>query len=113
MSLERYISQHDKQKLSKKAKRLDCIDAVLGPFSSFCYMSGSDFLFSVGVATSIAEIALLKIPFMTQYISKTKDYTSLLYLGPKEIIANCSIAGGFLDIVPAYALRVEYILNKK
>lgn len=113
MSLERYISAYDKQQLSKKAKRLDCIDAILGPFSSFCYMSGSDFLFSVGVATSVAEIALLKIPFMINYISKTKDYTSLLYVGPKELVANCTIAGGFLDIVPAYALRVDYMLNKK
>ncbi|MFP4523349.1 MAG: hypothetical protein ACLFNM_02260 [Candidatus Woesearchaeota archaeon] len=113
MSLEQYISQHDKQRLCKKAKRLDCIDAVLGPFSSLCYMSGSDFLFSVGVATSIAELTFLKIPFMINYISKTKDYASLVYLGPKEIVANCSIAGGFLDIVPAYALRVNYALNKK
>jgi len=56
---------------------------------------------------------LIKVPYMISYVSKTKDYASLLFLGPKEAVANFSVMGGFLDVVPAYKLRVDYVLRNK
>lgn len=108
-----YITRTEAKKLSKRAGRLDFIDAFTGPISSLCFYSGSEYLFNFGVALSIAEVALIKIPYMISYISKTKDYSSLLFLAPKEAAANFTMMGGFLDIVPAYKLRVDYVLRNK
>ena len=108
-----YITRSEAKKLSKRASRLDFIDAFTGPISSLCMYSGSEYLFNFGVALSVAEFALLKLPFMFSYVSKTKDYSSLLFLAPKEAAANFTVAGGFLDIVPAYKLRVDYVLRGK
>ncbi len=99
------------RKLSKQAGTLDFIDAFTGPISSLCFYSGSEYLFQFGVVLSIAEVVLTKIPFMYKYIKKTGDYKSLLFLIPKEAAANATKMGGFIDIVPAYKLRVDYYLR--
>lgn len=95
------------------AKVIDSVDCVTGPLGSLCYYSGDEHLAFLGLAVNIAELALLKIPFMLTYVAKTGDLTSLLYWVPKEIFANVSKPGGFLDIVPTYLMRTEYVLSKK
>ena len=99
-------------RLKKQAAFIDVVDGVLGPSTSFMYMSGSESLQSLATILSVAEVALLKIPFAFSYIAKTGDVSSLLYWAPKELFANLNMYGGFLDIIPTYALRVNYHLSK-
>ena len=110
MSLEHTVANYDS--LVKQAKRIDTIDAFTGPLTTALYYSGSSSLQSLGLVISVAEVALLKTPFILSYIAKTKDYTSLLHWVPKEIVSNAFQAGGFLDIVPTYLMRVQYMKNK-
>ena len=106
------LVKSEAKKLSKRAGWLDTIDAFTGPISSFCFYSGNEYFFQFGVGLSVAEFMLTKVPFMIDYIRKTNDYKSLLFLGPKEAVANLTTMGGFLDIVPAYKLRVDYVLRE-
>ena len=105
------LVKSEAKKLSRRATWVDLIDSVTGPLSSMFYYSGSEYLFQLGVGISIAEIALVKLPFMYSYIKKTGDYKSLIFLGPKEALANMNQLSGFLDIIPAYKLRVDYFLR--
>ena len=100
-------------KLKKRANRIDWIDGFLGPTTALMYLSGSEFLHQTALVLSIAELALFKVPFVLSYIGATNDVKSLLYWVPKEIFANSSPIGGFLDIIPTYSLRVNYHLNAR
>ncbi len=111
MSKLTHLIRKEAVKLSKRAGWLDTIDAFTGPISSLCFYSGDENLFQLGVGLSVAEFALTKVPFMIDYIRKTDDYKSLLFLLPKEAAANLTKMGGFLDVVPAYKLRVDYVLR--
>ncbi len=97
--------------LRKKARTLDTIDAIVGPATTLCYYSGSSFLQNAAVATSIAEVALLKLPFMMDYVRQTNDYKALMFWIPKEIFANFTPNGGIMDIAPTYMLRTNYIVQ--
>ena len=105
------IVNSEAKKLSKRAGVLDTIDAFTGPISSLCFYSGNEFLFQLGVGLSLSEFLFTKIPFMFDYVKKTGDYKSILFLAPKEVAANITTIGGFLDVFPAYKLRVDYVLR--
>ena len=113
MALEKKLLESEKQKLSKQARNIDRVDMVLGPASSLAYLSGSEYLFTAGIALSMFELCAVKIPFIARYVSKTKDYRSLYYFGLKEIMLNIGKYGGFVDILPSYTLRVDYVLSKQ
>lgn len=100
-------------RLKKQATIIDTIDGFLGPATSFMYLSGSESLQSLATILSVAEVALLKVPFAFSYIAKTGDVSSLLYWVPKEFLANFNKYSGFLDIIPTYVLRVNNYLNKQ
>ncbi len=112
MGLEN-ITNEEAQKLSKQAARIDIMDAFTGPISSLCMYSDSEYLFKFGMALSIAELLFVKLPFLAKYAYKTGDTRGLLYLGIKEAAANLTKIGGFLDMVPAYVLRANYVLRNK
>ena len=112
MGLEKLL-ESEKQQLSRQARNIDRIDVFLGPTSVLAYLSGSEYLYSVGIALSMFELCAVKIPFIAKYVSKTKDYKSLYYFGAKELMLNIGKYGGFVDIFPSYSLRVDYMLDKK
>lgn len=99
------------ESLVRTARALDIIDAFAGPAASLCFYSGSDYLNTLGWAINAIDLAI-KIPFIISYISQTKDVASLLYWVPKEVAANTFQFGGFLDIVPTYSLRAEYVIKR-
>lgn len=94
------------------AKTLDTVDCFTGPFGALCRHTHDPTLSTLGLVVNMAELALLKIPFTALYLSRTGDVTSLFYWAPKELFANLTVPGGFLDVIPAYAMRTQYILQK-
>jgi hypothetical protein len=113
MGLEKKLLESEKIYLSKRARHIDKVDMLFGPASVLAYLSGSEYLFSAGIALSMIELCVVKLPFITRYVSKTKDYKSLYYFCLKELMLNVGNYGGFVDIFPSYTLRVDYMLNKK
>lgn len=99
------------EELRKKAKRIDSIDMIVGPVAAMMVWSGNEGLQALGVGLDIAELALLKLPYIKEYLSTTKDYQSLWYWVPKELAANLTGIGSLMDITPAYRLRTDYFLN--
>ena len=89
------------------ASLVDKIDLVTGPLSFALIASGSKNLESIGYTLSFTEIALIKAPFALHYLSKTKDFGSLLYWVPKEIVSNYAPINAVIDIFPAYKWRCE------
>ena len=100
-----------RKNLISGAKRIDWIDGFLGPATALMYLTGSEELKNMAYIINIGELSLLKAPFIINYLSKTKDLTSILYWLPKEIFANINPVGGFLDIIPTYISRVAYKLK--
>lgn len=101
------------KKLSKRASRVDLIDSFTGPLSSLCMYSGSDYLMQLGASISAAELLFLKLPFVVSYVAKTGDYKGAFFIGVKELVSNVTKIGGFIDIVPAYMFRTNYVLRNK
>jgi hypothetical protein len=112
MGLEKTISDCEKAYFKSKAQKIDMVDAFLGPLASLGYLSGSEFLFSTSLFASSAELLLVKVPFIAKYVSKTKDYKSLYFFAVKELMLNASMYGGFVDVIPSYSLRINYMLSK-
>ncbi len=108
MSLTKIVANN----LIKGSTRIDWIDGFLGPATALMYLSGSEELQTIGYILSVAELAILKAPFVLKYIAKSNDYLSLVYWIPKEIFANMNPVGGFLDIIPTYISRVAYFVDK-
>lgn len=102
-----------KKELLARAKRLDTIDAIVGPVAALCMWSGSELLYDVGVAANIVELAALKLPFVIDYVSQTKDKKASLYWGLKQAVATTSPMGSLIDLIPSYTMRTGYILSKK
>jgi hypothetical protein len=99
--------------LSKKAKTIDTLDAIVGVTSAFCMWSGSETLYTTAVALNLIELSVVKLPFVLSYVQQTQDCKALLYWAPKEVLANTSPLGSLLDIVPAYYMRTEYTRLKR
>lgn len=99
-------------RLISQSKVVDWVDGFIGPISTLMYLSGSESLHHVATVLSLSELFFLKMPFTMSYISKTNDFGSLLYFAPKELFANLTPYGGFLDIIPTYYIRVDHKLNR-
>lgn len=97
--------------LLSQARRLDTLDAIVGPTAAACMWSGSEFLSYVGIGLNAAELVFAKIPFMAKYVAQTNDFKALQYWIPKELVANSSPLTSMVDVVPAYMMRVDYVLS--
>lgn len=111
MGIER-LTEQQKDSLYKNAKHIDNIDRIIGPLATLCYFSGSDYLQTAGNILSGIELISLKLPFILDYLSSTKDTKSLAYWIPKEIISNSYPYTDFIDIAPIYKYRSKYKLGK-
>lgn len=100
------------ERLCKSAKRIDKIDAITGPLSVALYHSGSEVLYGVGVAVSVAELAFLKIPWLASYMAQTKDVVAPLFIAAKEVVSNSNKISGLIDIVPFYSMVIDYKQSK-
>lgn len=96
------------EKLCRFAKRIDKIDAITGPLSVGLYHSGSDVLYGVGVAISVAELAFLKLPWVASYLMQTKDVVVPAFITAKEVVANANRVSGIIDIIPFYSMAMQY-----
>ena len=105
MSLENKLSRSS---FLKYATFVDIFDAISGPLSLLLYSSGSEYLSSVANVLNFVELGLVKAPFIVSYLSKTKDFGSLLYWAPKEIASNYIPFCSLIDVVPAYHARIKY-----
>ncbi|MFP4118798.1 MAG: hypothetical protein ACLFTH_01975 [Candidatus Woesearchaeota archaeon] len=110
MGLERKLQKSDP--LIRQSRMVDKIDRILGPLAAACYFSGSDYLQTAGAIMNTVEIVGLKLPFIAQYLTSTRDYRSLLFWLPKEIISNSYPLGNIADIVPIYHNRTRHKLQK-
>lgn len=105
MSLESKVSRSS---FLKYATFVDVFDAVSGPLCLALYSSGSEYLTNVANVLNFIEIGVVKAPFVLSYLSKTKDFGSLIYWAPKEIASNFIPLCSLIDIVPAYRARIKY-----
>ncbi|MCA9477776.1 MAG: hypothetical protein KC535_01375 [Nanoarchaeota archaeon] len=101
----------DLEKLVKRARFIDKMDAFTGPFAALCFQSGNEFLASVGFAVSVAEL-LVKIPFSVSYTRATQDYKALAFWGVKEVVINLNPEMSYMDVLPSYSLRAGYMLRR-
>ncbi|MGE0793235.1 MAG: hypothetical protein AB7V77_03605 [Candidatus Woesearchaeota archaeon] len=99
--------------IKKYASLVDTIDLMTGPLSFALIATGSKNLSAIGAFISTTELLLLKAPFVLSYLSKTKDYNSLIYWVPKELISNYIPVNGLIDIFPAYRWRCNYFLSNE
>lgn len=109
MSLESKLS---KSPLLKAATFVDFFDGISGPLCYLAHLSANPYFTEFSNDLSFVELALIKAPFMIYYLSKTKDFTSLLYWLPKEFVSNYVPIGSLIDIVPAYIGRVKAFERK-
>lgn len=105
MSLEKTLSRSS---FLKYSTFIDIFDAISGPLCFLMYSSGSEHLHQAANILSGIELGLVKAPFVFSYISKTKDWKSLLYWAPKEFVSNYVPVASVIDIIPAYRARVKY-----
>jgi hypothetical protein len=101
----------NKKQMQSSADLVDTIDLINGPLCYLLLSTGSKTLENIGIALSVSEILFSKIPFVTSYLRQTKDYKSLIYWVPKEVLCNSIPINGLLDIFPAYRWRTEVILK--
>ncbi|MCF7798576.1 hypothetical protein K9M74_01595 [Candidatus Woesearchaeota archaeon] len=102
------VLQVSLERLCKSAKRIDKIDAITGPLSVALYHSGSEVLYGIGVAMSVAEITFLKLPWLASYMVQTKDVVAPLFITAKEVVSNSNKISGIIDVVPFYSMVMNY-----
>lgn len=116
MSLEKIIDNKDSKTrklekhdlfLLKYSKIVDSVDMFLGPISEIAKQSDADIIKTMGLASSIIK-GVIKIPFVTLYLHKTKDYTALYDWIPKEVFSYTVPFGSFIDILRSYE-KITYI----
>lgn len=101
------------EKLKKQSSLVDKIDRITGPLSFALIATGSQNLEKIGYMLSITELVLLKTPFVLKYTYQTRDFKSLLYWIPKEIVSNYQPINGLIDIFPVYRWRTNVYLKNK
>jgi hypothetical protein len=99
MSLENKIQEY--------ANFVDKFDRISGPACYLLYITGSEKLKTVATTLALTELLLVKAPFVLTYIKNTKDYSSLLYWIPFELVSNYAPIVELMDIFPFYKWRVE------
>jgi hypothetical protein len=87
--------------LLKYSRTVDNIDMFLGPISEIAKISDSDIIKTAGLITAGIK-GIIKIPFITMYLKRTKDYTALYDWIPKEIFSYAVPMGSFIDILRSY-----------
>ncbi len=87
--------------LLKYSKVVDNVDMFLGPFSEVAKFSDSDLIKSLGFASAIIKGAI-KIPFVSCYLARTRDFSALYDWVPKEIFSYAVPMGSFIDILRNY-----------
>lgn len=110
--IERLVDEKDK-KLLYYARSIDRIDRILGPIESVLQFYGSPPMQVAGTILEIAELGLLKIPFIIKYLRQTKDYDALYSWLPREIFAISVPFGDFIDISKAYHNQARNYFEKK
>ncbi|MGM5481779.1 MAG: hypothetical protein ACQESE_05220 [Nanobdellota archaeon] len=110
MGIEQKISKTS-DPLLRHSRLVDNLDCFLGPIAAACYLSGSEYLQTAGTILSTVELIGLKLPFVARYLSETKDYKSLIFWLPKEIISNSYPMADVIDIAPVYYSRTKYKVN--
>ncbi|MFT4311361.1 MAG: hypothetical protein ACMXX7_01930 [Candidatus Woesearchaeota archaeon] len=90
----------------KYAKLIDATDLYLGPINALTARSDDEILQSIGVVSKTINLTL-KIPFITCYLAKTKDFSALAYWAKREVISTAIPYGGFIDIGRHYQKKCE------
>ncbi|MBN1274771.1 hypothetical protein JXA12_00555 [Candidatus Woesearchaeota archaeon] len=110
--VERHLDDRERR-LLRHARTIDLVDRVLGPAGSLLELYGSPLWQGVGIGIGIAELALLKMPFMYRYYRQTKDFDAFYFWVPKEVFATGVPFGGFIDIMHTYSSRTHTILERR
>jgi len=100
MSLEQKITKFDFF-LLKYSRTIDTVDLFLGPVTELSKFSDSDVVKNIGILSSIVK-GVIKVPFVTLYLCKTKDYQALYDWIPKEVFSYFVPMGSFIDILRSY-----------
>ncbi|MCC7574219.1 hypothetical protein KO361_01370 [Candidatus Woesearchaeota archaeon] len=87
--------------LLKYSRTVDNIDMFLGPISEIAKISDSETIKTTGLAIALIK-GIIKLPFVTMYLKRTKDYASLYDWIPKEIFSYVVPMGSFIDILRSY-----------
>ena len=98
--LESKISSYDLF-LIRYSKVVDSVDMFLGPVSEVAKQSDADLFKLLGLGSAIFKGAI-KVPFVTLYLARTKDFSALGDWVPKEIFSYAFPLGGFIDILRSY-----------
>ena len=95
------------------ARKIDDIDMYLGPFSEMMRFSSSSFLNEAATYFDAFQYAVLKVPFISLYIAKTRDFSALLDWVPKEMFALSLPGGNFIHIMRNYERITNEYYKKK
>lgn len=104
--VDRYL-RDDERWLLYAARGVDTIDRIVGPLGCVLQLYGSPLWQGVGLGLSLAELGLVKLPFMYAYQKKMDDFSGLYGWGVKESLANGFAIGGLIDIVHSYTYRTR------
>lgn len=93
--------------LLKYSKIVDSVDMFLGPISEIAVFSDADLLKTMGFASEIIK-GIVKVPFVSLYLARTKHFSALYDWGPKEIFSYAVPFGGLIDILRSYE-KITYL----
>ena len=117
------------QKLLKKAKKIDDVDRVLGPLS-FGLIALNYVVSNLGMdipilkeypSQIVQDLAIgmdiiqytMKLPFMINYMTKSKDYASTITLLAGELIKSKLDWGQILQLNRNYEKTIKLYINRK
>ncbi len=87
--------------LLRYSKVVDSVDMFLGPVSEVARFSDADVIKMAGLCSAVFKGAI-KVPFVSLYLLRTKDFSALFDWVPKEIFSYSVPLGGFIDILRSY-----------
>ena len=93
--------------LLRYSKIVDKVDMFLGPFSEVAKFSDAELIKLGGFCSAIIK-GIIKVPFVSMYLLRTKDFSALYDWGPKELFSYSVPLGGFIDILRSYE-KVTYL----
>lgn len=95
------------------ARSIDNVDMYLGPFSEMMRFSSSSFLNEAATYFDVFQYAILKVPFVSLYLAKTRDFSALLDWVPQELFAISIPGGSFIQIMRTYERVTNEHYKKK
>lgn len=97
----------------KYAHWIDNLDMYLGPYRSAASLTGSETLEGLNWVSKAIDYAVLKGPFITLYLARTKDYAALMDWIPKEMVSLSVPYGGLIELLRNYERRAMKYYDKK